>query len=201
MQNLCKFMNIEQQFSTAYRHQTIGTVERNHRVLNEYLRSYASIMDEWEEQLKLFTFCYNISTHTSLGNKYTPYELIFAKKCNMPIDLINGTVDPLYDFEDFAKESKFRFQKIHNIAQKLIEKSKINNKKQYDRNSENTSYEKDDLVLLKNEPYNKFKNIYSGPHKIISVKDSNVEIFDEKNNKRLIVHKDRLRKTNMHDTE
>lgn len=37
---LFKLMNIEHRSSTAYHHETLGTVERNHRVFNEYLRSY-----------------------------------------------------------------------------------------------------------------------------------------------------------------
>lgn len=36
MREICKLLQIEQRFSTPYHHETLGTVERNHRVLNEY---------------------------------------------------------------------------------------------------------------------------------------------------------------------
>jgi transposase InsO family protein len=37
---LNKLFDINHMMSTPYRPQTVGTVERNHRVLNEYLRMY-----------------------------------------------------------------------------------------------------------------------------------------------------------------
>lgn len=60
-----------------------GTVERNHRVFNEYLRSYMN-GDDWEEHLKHSTFCYNISYNASNDHQYTPYEIVYGKQCNLP---------------------------------------------------------------------------------------------------------------------
>lgn len=37
---LCELMGIEQKFSTAYHHQSLGTVERNHSEFNKYMRQY-----------------------------------------------------------------------------------------------------------------------------------------------------------------
>lgn len=197
VKELCNIMKINQIFSTAYRHQTLGTVERNHRNFNEYLRAYVSEIANWEEYLNLFVFCYNISNHSSLDDKFSPFELIFSKKCNMPYELVNNTVEPIYNFENFAKESKFRLQHAHKIAQKLLEKSKLNNKKEYDKNSKQITYNIDELVLLKVEPYNKFKPIFSGPHRIIKISEPNIEVYDNETNKRITVHKDRLRKVCM----
>lgn len=68
---LCKFMSIKQSTSTAYHHQTVGTIERNHRVINEYLRAYLTEnLDEWDTYLHYFTFCYNISKHSSFEHEY-----------------------------------------------------------------------------------------------------------------------------------
>ncbi|RYX80263.1 transposase, partial [bacterium] len=81
---LASTFNIKQHFSTPYRHETVGSVERNHRFFNEYIRAYVNNMSQWEEYLAYFTFCYNISTHSSFNHKYSPYELIFSKKANLP---------------------------------------------------------------------------------------------------------------------
>lgn len=91
MTQLCKLLNINQQFSTAYRHETVGSVERNHRFYNEYIRAYVNNLDEWENYLPYFTFCYNITTHSSFDNKYSPFELIFSKKAIIPDYLDNNT--------------------------------------------------------------------------------------------------------------
>lgn len=40
MKNICDDLKIQHKTSTAYHHETLGSVERNHRVFNEYLRSY-----------------------------------------------------------------------------------------------------------------------------------------------------------------
>lgn len=59
---ICKMLKIEHSMSTSYHHETLGTVERNHRVFNEYLRSYLeNDIQNWEIHLAHFSFCYNIS--------------------------------------------------------------------------------------------------------------------------------------------
>lgn len=60
---ICKLLNIENVTSTAYHHQTLGTVERSHRTFNEYVRSYISVdKTDWDNWIEYFTFCYN-TTH------------------------------------------------------------------------------------------------------------------------------------------
>ncbi|RYX83231.1 transposase, partial [bacterium] len=90
--------NIKQNFSTPYRHETVGSVERNHRFFNEYIRAYVTNMSDWEEYLGYFTFCYNISTHASFEHKYSPFELILSKKANLPNFVNNSEIDPVYNF-------------------------------------------------------------------------------------------------------
>lgn len=80
LRELCKLLNIKQAFSTPYHHQTVGTVERNHRVLNEYFRAYLKNQQSWEEYIKYYTFCFNTTPHTSFGFRYSPFELVFGKK-------------------------------------------------------------------------------------------------------------------------
>lgn len=57
MKELCELMKIDHEFSTAYRHQILGSIERNHRVLNEYVRAYEifRILLQHDEQFQLGT--------------------------------------------------------------------------------------------------------------------------------------------------
>lgn len=190
---ICELMHIKHKTSTAYRHQTVGTIERNHRVLNEYLRTYVSEnLESWEEYLKYFTFCYNITENSALDNKFSPYELIFSKKPNLPADLLSR-VDPIYNIENFAKEAKFRLQTAHRKACEILAKLKQRNKEYYDRNSKPALVKINDLVLIEKQPYDKHKQIYTGPYKIVCIDGSNVMVVDEKTNKKQTIHKDRIR--------
>ena len=76
MSELTKLLQIEQKFSAPYHHQTIGPLERNQRVLNEYLLSFTE-NDEWDKWVQYFTFAYNTTPHVDTG--YTPFELVFGK--------------------------------------------------------------------------------------------------------------------------
>lgn len=177
MQEICNFMKINHATSTAYRHQTVGTVERNHRVLNEYIRAYFDgISDEWEKQIEFFSFCYNISKNTNFNFKYSPYELVFGKNANMPPDLFSNSISPIYNIDDFVSEFRFRLQTAHETARALIEKCKLRNKIIYDRQSNPLEIEIGDKVLIENEPYKKHSHKYSGPFEILAVDGHNVII-------------------------
>lgn len=84
LNELCSWLNIERKCSTAYRHETVGTVEHSHRLLNEYMRAYLNgNMSEWDVHADYFTFCYNTTPNASNECKFSPFELIFGKKVNM----------------------------------------------------------------------------------------------------------------------
>lgn len=103
IKELCTLMKIEQKFSTAYHHEIVGTVERNHGVFNEYLRTYLNgNMDNWNVYLRYFTYAYNTQKHTSNGEKYRPFELIFSKRPVAMEEILNENVDPIYNVDGFA---------------------------------------------------------------------------------------------------
>lgn len=194
---LCKLLNIEIHFSTAYHHQTLGTIERNHRVFNEYIRSYISDnITDWDTYLKYFSFFHNTNTSSVFDNKFTPYELVFGKNANMPNDINLGEIDPIYNVENYSKEAKYRLQKSHICIKKLLEKQKKRNKEHYDKTAKPSNFKLNDKVFLKKEPYEKFKNIYEGPYTITKIQGVNVTINNEQSMKSKNVHKDRLRIAN-----
>lgn len=187
VKELCELLKIEHNFSTAYHHETLGSIERNHRTLNEYLRSYLTD-NNWDIYLKYFSFCYNISYTAANGHKYTPFELVFAKKCTLPEELTHS-VSPVYDFENYSKIAKYTLQIAHKEVNSAIENRKIQIKSTYDKKANPVELKINDQILIRNEPYNKFKNVYKGPFRVKRLDDTNVTV--DINDKEVTIHRNR----------
>lgn len=192
MKKVCELSATVQEFSTAYHHQTVGTAERNHRVFNEYVRSYVTNMNEWDEYIKFFAFCYNTTHHSSFNHKLTPFELVFGRQLNSFEHLFIGGVEPVYNIDDYSKELKFKLQIANQQAKVFLDKSKLLNKKYYDKTQNKIELKIGDKVLIKKEPRDKYQSIYSGPFEVIEIIDSNIKILD--NNKKIQkIHKNRVK--------
>ncbi|KAH9643789.1 hypothetical protein HF086_002287 [Spodoptera exigua] len=186
---VCNLLHIKQLNSTAYHHQSIGALENTHKHLNSFLRIQTDNHPEtWSTWLPFWSFCYNTSVHSA--TKYSPYELVFGKKCSLPSNLTNR-VDPLYNIDYYPFELKFRLQKSQKDARDNLLKSKLIQKERYDRNINPIVYHPDDLILVKNNMCNKLDNVYSGPYKVVSDESPNVKII--KNGKIDVIHKNRTK--------
>lgn len=195
VRELCKFLKIELKFSTSYHHQTLGTVERNHRVFNEYIRAYiGENISDWDTYLKYFTFYHNTSSNTVFDNKFTPFELVFGKKVTMPNET-NTNLDPIYNIDNYSQEIKYRLQKTNVLAKQLIDKHKERNKAFYDRLAKPIELQINDTVVLQKEPYDKYKSIYTGPYIVSKIDGANITIYNEITKKEKTVHKNRIRKS------
>ena len=161
LKELCQLLKIELNFSTAYHHETLGTVERNHRVFNEYIRAYMDDnISDWDTYLKYFTYFHNTTSNTVFDNRFSPYELIFGKSATLPNEILQKTIDPIYNVENYSKEIKYRLQRTHTLAKNLIEKHKLRNKEFYDRFAKPLTLNINDKILVQKEPYDKYKSIY-----------------------------------------
>lgn len=190
---LCLLLKIEHHKSTAYHHETVGGVERNHRLLNEYLRSYLNgNLADWDTYLRYFTFCYNITQSTTNDSKYSPFELIFGKNATMPNEILNGQVTPIYNIDNYISELKHRLQSAHLETQKIINKIKERNKIYHSKTSNPIDVRVGDKIKVINEPYNKHNLIYSGPFSVTEIQDKNVVI--DLNGKKYTIHKNRILK-------
>lgn len=192
MNELTTNLSIEKRVSTAYHHETLGSIERNHRELNVYFRIYlGSEMFEWNKWLPVYTFCYN--TTPNVTHEFTPYELVFGKKVNLP-DSFGNSVEPLYNVDNYNNEMKYRLQAARSRARKYIETAKANQKLRYDRKLKLISLEIGDKVKITNETRHKMDPCYVGPFTIINISDNNnIEIEDQSKN-RQIVHRNRVLK-------
>lgn len=194
-QELFQLFQIDHKTSAPYRHQTVGSIERTHRVFNEYLRSYLSSEKDWEDNMKYFTFCYNTTPHTTFNFEYTPFELTFGKPTRQIDILKQNNIDPIYNVDNLAKEIKYRLQHAHKRAADLIQKAKERNKSVYDRKIKPMNLKPNDKIVLVDYTRGKFDPVYRGPYLVLDIlTNNNVTIRDVNSNKIKTVHKDNVRK-------
>lgn len=192
LSELCVLLGINQKFSTPYHHQSLGSIERNHRVMREYLLSFSEV-DNWSEFLQYFAFAYNTTPHT--GTNYSPFELIYGKVVKLPTDLLNcHNIDPIYNLNNYVNELKYKLQFSLQKAKTFLEIAKNKCKHYYDNNKNSIKIKVNDLVMLLVGNKLKTESPYIGPFIIIKVEDENVLIKNVKTNKEQLVHKNRIKK-------
>lgn len=191
MVEVCKLLNIEKLMSTAYHHQSIGSLENAHKHLGAFLRTYSGNNGyDWSHWIPFWCFSYNNTVHSETN--YTPFELIFGRSCNIPSNIKNcNKVDPLYNPNDYSLDLRYRLQTALKDAKHNLEISKENRKLVYDKKCNLVTYNKNDLVLVKNEGRRKLDYIFEGPYVVIEDMGPNVKIL--KQNKIELIHKDRTK--------
>lgn len=190
MVELCNILGINKILSTSYHHESIGSLENVHKTLGAYLRIQTdNNPSSWSSWIPYWCFSYNTTVNTV--TKYTPYELVFGKICRIPSNLQGESVEPLYNFDDYPLEFKYRLQRAQNDAKENLIASKLERKHCYDKNLNSVTYKEGDLVLIKNEIGNKLDCIYNGPFEV--VKDESPNVIVKKNNKIDVIHKNRTK--------
>jgi len=61
-----------------------------------------------------------------MTHDYCPYKLVFGRTANLPIQFNSvDNIGPLYNLDDYAKESKFRLELVHKRARLMLYNNKI----------------------------------------------------------------------------
>lgn len=190
-QETCKMLNITHLNSTAYHHETLGALENSHKHLGAYLRMQSCKQpNTWSSWVPYWCFAYNNTVHTE--TRYTPHELVFGKQVNMPSN-VNCQVDPLYSFDDYPLELRYRLQVSCNDAKDNLIASKLKRKEMVDKKSNPCSYKVGDKVLLKNNTTSKLDPLYIGPYTVVKDKSPNVILSLDGRKKLIEVHKNRIK--------
>lgn len=190
LSSICELLGIERLQATAAHPETIGSLERNHRVLNDYLRTTLPSVTDWDEYIKYYSFAYN--TTPVLSHGLTPFSVVFGREANLPSDL-GQAIDPLYNYDSYMKEIKYKMQCACKVARDNLLETK--NKMLNNQTGINPILlEVGDKVKVNNlQRENKLSPLYVGPFTVVKVIDPNVELIDSKN-KKIIVHKNRVNK-------
>lgn len=191
LEQVCKLLQIKQTFSTPYHPESIGALERNHRCLNEYLRSFTNEhQSDWDDWVKYYEFSYNTTPHTD--HNFTPFELVFGKKANLPQDNFDSVNEPIYNFDVFRNELQYKLKIAHEITKAKLIEQKIKRQKEHDETVNPIYIKLKGLVFLKNENRRKLDSFYIAPYEVISIFEPNCEIKNTTTGKTIVVHKNRL---------
>lgn len=187
----CKTLKIDKIKTTAYHPQSNGSLERSHRTLTEYLRHYVNERKQtWDEYLAYGMFVYNSSIHTTTG--FQPYELMFGRKVEVPHSL-SRSPQVCYNYDDYNKEMKLKFQEAHEVARKNIISRKEKSKTVYDKGQYEININVGDKVLVKDHNRKgKLSPKWKGPFIVTDVHD-NENISIQRNKNKVKIHKNELK--------
>lgn len=74
---ICRLLDIKQQFTPSFTHHCLGTCERSHRTLAERITPYLLNNTNWEDFIPSIVFSMNNSVNE--GTKYSPFEIIYGQ--------------------------------------------------------------------------------------------------------------------------
>lgn len=172
---VCKTMGIEKIVTTPYHHQSVGALENSHRQLGSYLKIMTSkCPNNWSNWVPYWTFSHNNTVHSATG--YAPAELVFGKLTNLPSNL-GKSVDPIYNFDSYVNELKYRLQVAWTDAKETLLENKARYKIYYDKTCNDKMLKiGDKVLLLNNARKNKLQPYYSGPYVVTKLELPNLII-------------------------
>ena len=192
---LCKCLRTSKINSTAYRPQTQGALERSHRTLNEYLRSFISAKQtNWDELSSYAAFCFNTSVSSS--SRFTPYELVFGHSCRIPTSISRSPSDKV-NSDKVSETIINELRGIHKLPKENQIHQKIQRKTYFDKKAKPLNFLVGNKVLLKDdqprlELNKKLCPVWLGPYEVLSTPTAvNTKIMV--NNRPVLVHNNRLK--------
>lgn len=193
MEEVCRLLGIQKLVSTAYHHESIGSLENTHKNLGAFLRIQCNDQKEtWSHWLPFWCYGFNNTVHSE--TKYTPFELVFGRHSLIPCR-VSQHIETLYNPDSYPLDLKYKLQVAIQDARNNLILSKEKRKCFYDRSMNNVSYFSGQKILLKNETARKLDPLYEGPFLVLEDLGVNVKII--KNNKHEIVHKNRTKPFNV----
>lgn len=191
MSDLTALLDIHHDRSTAYHHETMGTVERSHRTLNEYLRNYLEEDKNWPTLVKYFEYAYNTTPNTSI-DMYTPFEIVFGRSSNKLAGVANDA--ECCDVNEYIKNVRINLDIAFKKAEEFLKCKKEKTKLYYDKSTKPLEVKAGDKILLVNEIRSKLDPLYKDEYIVKEIRGKNVVIRNPTSGKELLVHKNRIRK-------
>ena len=112
----------------------------------EYLRCFCNPRGTyWNKWLPLACFVYNTTPHTM--TRYTPYEILFGRKANVPRQLQREPT-AMYNYNDVGHDVKRKLQECHEFARANLMQTKQNSVAQQTSKFNMPKFYVGDKVLL-----------------------------------------------------
>ena len=130
MKELCSWLGIERNPSTAYHPQTDGQTEWVNQELEQYLRLYCNYrQNDWAEWLSIAEFSYNNWIHSSTGQ--SPFMVNLGRHPNTGNN-INPSTENSPGIEQFLKTIK----EIRDEVESALKKTNETMKRKWDSKSQ-----------------------------------------------------------------
>jgi hypothetical protein len=148
LHELAGILNIDIHHTIPIHPQQNGHIERFHRYLNASLSIFAhNDQKDWVRYLQPTLFAYRISTNASTG--FSPYEMMFGRQAQTPLDLIFGLEPEQFKCEsEWVEFTKTSLKSIFNDAWDNQVIAAERNKSRSDSTREDTTFTPGDKVLL-----------------------------------------------------
>jgi len=129
---------------------------------------------DWDEWVTYAVYVYNSTVHST--TKFTPFELIYGLKSDMP-SALRETPTIQYNY-DYVMELKGRLQSSHEIARQRLLSGKERSKEYYDKGSEIPTIQVGQKVLIFDDSEErrskKLSPQYIGPYDVLVIEGVNV---------------------------
>jgi hypothetical protein len=181
LQRICQLCNTKKIFTSPYRPQGDGLIERYHRTLGTYLRIYTRGAPDWDEYVPYAAYAYNTTTQSSTD--YSPFSLVYGRNPRTPTDEAYQYVARANtDANDYGNQVHRLLSESRQAALENLHVAQDAQKRYFDKkNTTIHTYQIGDFVLQKNAKYYfKSKKLseppWLGPKIIDDVRESTVKI-------------------------
>lgn len=166
---VCKLFNIKKIQTTPYHPETNGALERHHKPLADYLRSFSkSNSNNWDQLLPYAMYTHNNSINAA--TKIAPNDCLFGYISEMPSKL-KRSPGVQYNFDCTYSNIKHELYKVWKWVRMNQEKYKEITKLYYDKKHYEQSFTPGSKVYIRNEARkNKLSPLWTGPHQVVAVK-------------------------------
>uniref|UniRef100_A0AAZ1XHG4 Gypsy retrotransposon integrase-like protein 1 n=1 Tax=Oreochromis aureus TaxID=47969 RepID=A0AAZ1XHG4_OREAU len=151
IKNLCQMLGIKKTRTTPY-HPRGNPVERFNRTL---LGMLGTLQEDdklkWRDHVQPLAHAYNCTKNDTTG--YSPYQLMFGRQPNLPIDVafgLNVSRQDSVTHSEYVKKLRESLQESYKLAVEHSEKTALRNKSRYDLKVRESTLEVGDRVLVKN---------------------------------------------------
>lgn len=187
----CNLFGIKKIQTTAYHPQTNGALERHHKTLADYLRTFSrSNPDKWDTLLPYAMYVHNNSPNAS--TRIAPNDCLFGYISRMPTK-IRKNPGMQYNFDCNYNNMYHEIHKVWQWVQDNQEEYKKLTKIYYDKKIYEQTFLPGNKVYVRNEARkHKLAPLWTGPHEIVETKGKVTSIVRIGKNVKA-VHNNRLR--------
>ena len=175
LDEIAKVLHIQPSFTTAYRPQSNGMIERFNRTLIKMLKTFIDDYvhpTTWDSLLPMLTGAYRATEHSSTG--CTPNLLFTGREASIPLDVLAGAPPRQRTFYNAASYGQWLTKSMstaHQYARRVLEKSATRQKRGYDNRSKKRKWSPSigEWVYFFYPPYNRYKlgSPWTGPYVVV----------------------------------